>query len=181
MIERVTDLVKEILLKDKNINIAVDMTIGNGYDSLFLLDKLKVNYLYAFDIQDQAIENSKNLIGPRDNLRIIKDSHENIDCYIKEEIDLAVYNLGYLPGSDQKISTNAQTTIKSLEILLRKLRKKARVILTVYYGHKEGIIEEAALSTYIKNLDPNKYSTMKITYPNKKNSPPYILIIEKKF
>lgn len=40
MIERVTDLVKEILIRDKDIDLAVDMTAGNGNDSAFILDVL---------------------------------------------------------------------------------------------------------------------------------------------
>ena len=180
MVERVTELVKMILRKSGPIGIGVDMTLGNGHDALFLLDDIRVGYLYGFDIQDEAIEKSKKLLGPRDNLSIIKDSHENLDKYIKEEINLAVYNLGYLPGSNKIITTRAESTIKSLEILLEKLAKNGRVIITVYYGHDEGKIEERSLDSYIKALDPKEYAIMKISYPNKENSPPYILIIDKK-
>ena len=41
MIDHATEIVKELLLREKDINIAVDMTSGNGHDSKFILDKLK--------------------------------------------------------------------------------------------------------------------------------------------
>lgn len=40
MIERITDLVKKILINEKNIKLAVDMTAGNGNDSFFIIDEL---------------------------------------------------------------------------------------------------------------------------------------------
>ena len=51
-------LLKEVI--DKN-SIVVDATAGNGNDTLFLA-KTSAKKVYAFDIQQLAIENTKKLI-----------------------------------------------------------------------------------------------------------------------
>lgn len=180
MIERVTDLVKEILIRDKDIDLAVDMTAGNGNDSAFILDVLGAKELIAFDIQEAARENTLNLLGPRDNFTFILDSHAHIDKYINEKIDLVVYNLGYLPNSDKTITTRADSTIKSLEKVLRLLRKKGRVLITIYPGHAQGKIEADKLDHFLEELDPKDFAILKLSYPNKKDISPYVVTIEKK-
>lgn len=180
MIERITDLVKTLLAQEKDIDLACDMTAGNGNDSLFILDELKPKKLIAFDIQKKAKESSLKLIGKRENFDFILDSHENIDKYIKKDLDLAVYNLGYLPRSDKTITTLYQSTLKSLEKTLKLLRKNAKVYITVYPGHEEGRIEAEKIEDFIKSLPAKEYAIMKITYPNKGDIVPYLIIIEKK-
>lgn len=180
MIEKITELAKEILKNEKKITVAVDMTAGNGYDSKFILDELKATRLYAFDIQAKAKENTQKLIGNRENFTFILDSHENIDKYVKEKIDLAIYNLGYLPKADKNITTKKASTINSLKKLLDLLNKDGKIFISVYPGHKEGKLEADALDTYLKNLDQKLFTVLKLSYPNQKNTPPYLYIISKK-
>ncbi|WP_099320222.1 class I SAM-dependent methyltransferase [Anaerococcus sp. Marseille-P3625] len=180
MIEKITELAKEILKNEKKINVAVDMTAGNGYDSKFILDELKATKLYAFDIQAKAKENTQKLIGNRENFTFILDSHENIDKYVKEKIDLAIYNLGYLPKADKNITTKKTSTINSLKKLLDLLNKDGKIFISVYPGHKEGKLEADALDAYLGNLDQKLFTVLKLSYPNQKNTPPYLNIISKK-
>lgn len=180
MIEKTTDLVKEILKKEENINIVVDMTAGNGYDSKFILENLSPKILYAFDIQKEAQENTQKLLGHRDDFKFILDSHANIDKYIKEKIDLAIYNLGYLPRGNKNITTKASSTIESLEKLLSMINKNGKVIITVYPGHEEGLLESKRLSVYLEKLDQKDFVVLNLSYENQENSPPYIYIVGKK-
>lgn len=180
MIERITDLVKKILINEKNIKLAVDMTAGNGNDSFFIIDELNPKKLVAFDIQKSAKENTESLLGPRDNFTFILDSHENIDSYIKEPIDLAIYNLGYLPNGDKSITTLSESTLLSLKKFLTLLRKGGKVCLSLYPGHDQGRIEAEKIETFIKSLPPKDYAILKLNFPNKGTSAPYIIIIEKK-
>lgn len=181
MIERVTDLVKTLMANEKDIDLAVDMTAGNGNDSLFILDEIKANRVIAFDIQNDAEEATRKLLGERDNFQFILDSHANIDQYIKEKIELAVYNLGYLPKGDKTITTKYESTLESLKKLLKLLGKNAKVYMTIYPGHDQGKIEANKIENFITSLPNNKYAIMKISYPNKGTIAPYIVIIEKKF
>ena len=62
-------------------DIFVDMTMGNGNDTLFLCKIAK--FVYAFDIQQIALDNTKKKLIDNDlnNYSLILDTHENIDYY----------------------------------------------------------------------------------------------------
>lgn len=176
---RLTDLVKIIIDRKKDIKTAADLTVGAGNDSLYILENTKVERLYGFDIQKESQEKSKELIG--DNPRFIFNlaSHDKIDQYVKENLDLAIYNLGYLPGGNKEITTQYQTTIKSLEKTLGLLNKGGSIILTIYPGHPAGKVESEKIEVYLVGLDQKKYEIIKITYPTRPKKPPYIILIEK--
>lgn len=176
---RVTDLVKIIIDRKKDIKVAADMTVGAGNDSLYILENTKVERLYGFDIQKEAEEKAKKLIG--EDLRFIFNlaSHDQIENYVKENLDLAIYNLGYLPGGNKEITTQYQSTIKSLEKTLSLLNKEGIVILTIYPGHPAGKVESEELEKFLAKIDPKKYAIMKLSYQNRPKNPPYIIVIQK--
>lgn len=176
---RLTDLVKIIIDQKKDIIVAADMTVGAGNDSLYILENTKVERLYGFDIQKEAEIKAKKLIG--EDLRFIFNlaSHDQIENYVKENLDLAIYNLGYLPGGNKEITTKYQSTIKSLEKTLDLLNKEGMIILTIYPGHPAGKIESEELEKFLAKIDPKKYAIMKLSYQNRPKNPPYIIVIEK--
>ena len=92
--KRITDLVKIIIASKKDIKVGVDMTVGAGNDSKYILENTTVKKLYGFDIQKDAQKRALELIGEDLRFNFILDSHASIDKYIKEGIDLAIYNLG---------------------------------------------------------------------------------------
>mgnify|MGYP003304282252 CR=1 FL=1 len=61
-------------------DVAVDFTMGNGHDTLFLSKAIGENgKLYAFDIQDAALANTKARLEENccpDNYTLIKASHK---------------------------------------------------------------------------------------------------------
>ena len=177
--KRLTDLVKIIIDQKKDIKVAADMTVGAGNDSLYILENTKVEILYGFDIQKEAEIKAKKLIG--EDLRFIFNlaSHDQIDEYVKENLDLAIYNLGYLPGGNKEITTKYQSTIKSLEKTLDLLNKDGIVILTIYPGHPAGKVESEELEKFLAKIDPKKYAVMKLSYQNRPKNPPYIIVIQK--
>lgn len=177
--KRITDLVKIIISSKKDIKVGVDMTVGAGNDSKYILENTTVKKLYGFDIQKDAKKRALELIGEDFRFNFILDSHASIDKYIKEGIDLAIYNLGYLPGGDKEITTAYESTIESLEKTLKLLNKDGIVVLTIYPGHPAGKIESEEIENHLKSLDQRKYGVIKIAYPNRPNNPPYIIVVEK--
>lgn len=152
----------------------IDMTLGNGNDSLYFINKVK--HIVAFDIQELAIINSKKLLKDYQNITYILDNHANIDKY-DIKYDYAIYNLGYLPKSNKKIKTNCFDTIKSLEILIKNNIKA--ILLTIYEGHEEGLIESNEIIKYLKDI--KNYDLLKISLENEfKNKPPYVLFLKNK-
>ena len=56
----------------------------------------------------KAIERTKEKLACENldkHVILILDGHENIDLYVKEEVDFVIYNLGYLPRGDKNIIT----------------------------------------------------------------------------
>lgn len=147
-------------------DICVDLTLGNGNDSE-LLCKL-ANKVYGFDISSEAITNSKNRLKDYHNIDYILDNHINIDKYIKENINLAIFNLGYLPHSEDHNITKADETLIAFKKTYELLSDEGYIIITFYLGHKGGKDEYYLLDKYIKDNDIKiieKYRQDKIDSP----------------
>lgn len=99
-------------IKRKDYQIAIDFTMGNGHDTLFLSKVAK--QVYSFDIQQEALNNTKKLIEDTDNVNLILASHENFDCYVKN-FDVGIFNLGYLPNGDHQITTMADSSLQAIK------------------------------------------------------------------
>lgn len=163
----------------KDVKIAVDMTVGNGFDSKNILEILKPEKLYCFDIQQEALDNSKKLLEQYSNFELILENHKNFDKFVKENIDFAIYNLGYLPKGDKFITTNAEDVEESLKKLLEKLNSKGTIFITFYVGHLSGKMESFELSKYLESLNQKEHTILKFTFENQKNNPPYVVMIQK--
>ena len=170
----IVDLSHQILNEFHKPNISVDMTCGNGHDTLFLSKISK--YVYAFDIQDIAINHTIDLVKSNNiqNVKIIKESHDLFDKHISENIDLAIYNLGYLPKGDKTISTNATTVLTSLKKALDKLNHFGLVVIVIYLHN---LNESKKITDFVSNLDAN-YDVLKYQVLNKIDCP-YIIKIYK--
>lgn len=157
-------------------NIAVDATLGNGYDTDFLSDNfLKV---YSFDIQKCAIDAYKN--KNIDNVILVNHSHEDFSKYINEKVDCIMYNLGFLPGGDKNITTKCESTLMSLESSLGILDKGGLITIALYRGHEEGKKEENVVLSFAQNLPKDKFGVMLHSFINRNNIAPFLIVIEKK-
>lgn len=181
LLNNVTDISNELIsLFVKKGDVCADMTMGNGHDTKALLEKTgSTGLVYAFDVQEEAVRKTKELAGGAENARLILDSHENVDRYITEELDFAIYNLGYLPGFDRKIRTEADSTLKSLEKVLSLLKTGGRVIVTAYLGHEGGYSEYEAVLAFCEKLEKRKYNVLSLMHVNRRESAPRMIIIEK--
>lgn len=160
----------------------VDATCGNGFDALFLCKVAGTSgHVVAFDIQDQAIERTATLLGLNLNFKnyeIIKDSHELINHYVTEKIDVALFNLGYLPFSDKVVKTESETTINAINNLLNLLKTDGRIYIATYIYHDTGQ-EIKEITRFLTNLSKKDYNVIHMRIINKENSPPELFIIEK--
>ncbi|MCT4585149.1 MAG: class I SAM-dependent methyltransferase [Peptostreptococcaceae bacterium] len=170
--------------KIKENDICIDATMGNGNDTLFLKQCIGMNgKVYAFDIQKQALENTKKVLEEAklyNNVHLINDGHENMNEYIKETIDFIIFNLGYLPKGDKNLITKKETTIKAIDESLKLLKKKGIICIMSYYGHEGGMDEKNSLIDFLEKLNYLEYNIIKFDFLNKKNSPPILFLIEKK-
>ena len=137
-------VVESIANKDK---IAIDATLGNGYDTMFLSPLFK--HVYAFDIQELAIKRSKEKLKDFNNVTVIQDSHSNLDNYIKESIDFVIFNLGFLPGSDKKVATNSFTTILAIQKSMKLLSNDGIILVIGYSRHNGGAKEISEIENFL--------------------------------
>src|SRR5690625_5268745 len=177
-------------LLEESINegeIVIDATCGNGNDTLFLSKIVgDEGHVLAFDIQEQAIQNTKQLISENgfDNVSVINDSHAHIENYLPEEIEEtiggAIFNLGYLPKSDKTIITEGQSTITAIDTILANLKKDGLIVIVVYHGHEGGKDEKETVLKHVVHLDQKKYTVLKYGFINQKNNPPFIIAVQKR-
>ena len=81
------------LLDVKEDGIYVDGTLGRGGHTRRILEKLKSGHLYCFDLDEEAIEESRKLLKEFDNVTFIHDNFKNMGNYVKE-VDGILLDLG---------------------------------------------------------------------------------------
>lgn len=158
-------------------SVVVDATCGLGQDTLFLAGICKK--VYAFDIQEVAINKTKERCKDFGNIEYILDGHENVLDHIKEEIDGVIFNLGYLPGENHTITTKSSSTLKALESVMKILKVGGVIVVVVYPGHGEGRKESESLLEYLKKVDQHTFDIIKYEFINQINDPPYLVAIER--
>ena len=159
-------------------DIVVDATMGNGHDTLFLAKLAK--QVYAFDIQNQALEKTSQRLEEAglSNVDLILQGHETVDQFVTE-VKAAIFNLGYLPSADKSIITQPQTTLEALEKLCQMLVKGGRIAIMIYYGHEGGDIERDAVLDFVSQLPQQEYTATIYRTLNQINNPPFLVMIEK--
>jgi hypothetical protein len=172
------------LLQEKvsQADYLVDGTCGNGQDTKYLLSHAKATArILAMDIQQSAIDRTRQRVNDTDcstQVKVVKDSHENIDQYF-HVVDVALFNLGYLPGGDHQLTTTAQSTIIALQRLLPLLRTGGIVGLVAYPGHPSGFLETKELDDFSIKLSQQQYHVGCFKLLNQVNQPPILYLIEK--
>lgn len=175
-----------ILSVNPENGIFIDATAGNGHDTLFMAQHIDTSSkILAFDIQENAILQTRQLLQNNDlyeKVTYILDSHTHILNYLGENdlVRLAIFNLGYLPGSDKKIITTPSSTLEAIHILLSKLEKKGKIIIVSYYGHDGGLEEKNSVEKLLSSLLQKEWTVLKYQFINQINCPPICYVIEKK-
>jgi 16S rRNA C1402 N4-methylase RsmH len=169
--------------------IAVDATIGNGHDTVFLAKLVgSSGKVYGFDIQEQALTATTTRLEEHDltqQVTLFHKGHEQIEKAIPSadhgRVKGAIFNLGYLPGGNKSIVTRSQSTIAAIEQLLHIMAPEGIIVLVIYHGHEEGAIERDELLHYCGQLDQNLAHVLQYQFINQANNPPFIVAIEKKY
>jgi hypothetical protein len=159
----------------------VDATAGNGYDTLFLVENISLEgKVFAFDIQESALLITRNRIleaGLIEKLITIPEGHQHILKYISQEIDGAMFNLGYLPGSDKKLVTAPQSTLEAVEGALKLLKIGGRISIVAYTGHPGAEQEDLAVSILLGQLDIKEFNVQRLEFHNSVSASPKLYFI----
>jgi len=165
-------------------DVAVDFTMGNGNDTLFLSETVgEDGRVYAFDIQEEALASTREHLvscGAPENYTLICASHHLVKDYVKEPIKAGMFNLGYLPRSGRKtVTTMRETTMPAVEAALDLLAPDGILLVAVYPGHEEGSLEGQMLAEYFATLDRRQICVSRFNIMNSPTSP-YFFIAEKR-
>lgn len=181
ILRETTELAKVLCEKyiDENA-MAVDGTCGKGHDTLWLARRC--SKVYAFDIQKEAAEATMEIIADAgmNNVEVINQSHHLMGEHINSEVNLFMFNLGYLPGGDKNVTTETETTIKALEAALSLLAVNGLICVIMYWGHPQGAEERKAVLSWASGLDKGCYHCVHTDMVNQPNCPPEILLVTKK-
>jgi len=154
----------------QNGGVAIDATVGNGLDTLMLAEAVGVEgEVFGFDIQQKALIVTRECLseaGTLERVELIEGSHADMERLISENyhanIDLVMFNLGYLPGGDRKIITKSRATLKALDAALSYLSDDGAVSVIAYPGHTGGDSECEMVSQWCEGLDAEMYQVERV-------------------
>jgi 16S rRNA C1402 N4-methylase RsmH len=178
-------LIKEVLHAGA---IAIDATVGNGHDTLFLVEQVSpLGQVFGFDIQAAAIESTHQKCLHTHNpecLTLIHASHADmanrIPAHHHGNISVIMFNLGYLPGGDKTIITCTDSTITALHSASQLLSSQGIITIMAYPGHSGGDLETVHVKNWCEQLDDKHFNSRIIYSSENKVSAPRLFVIQKK-
>ena len=161
----------------------IDATMGNGYDTQWLAELVgESGHVYGFDIQLEAVNRTRDRLaaaGLENRATLFHAGHEHIAELVGEPVDAAVFNLGWLPGTDKALRTRAETTLTAVNAALDRLKEGALMTICVYPGYPEGRDELDRLIAWGRALPGEKYDVMARAYLNQSGDPPVLIAVKK--
>lgn len=178
------NLIRDILRPG---DIAVDATVGNGHDTVFLAEQVGASgQVYGFDIQQAAIDSTlgKFRQAPTaDYLTLIHASHadmnDKIPADLHGKIKAIMFNLGYLPGGDKSVITQTDSTLIALTVATRILAVDGIITLFAYPGHPGGDQETDQVKNWCEQLDTEQFEISTIYSAEHKDTAPRLFVIRK--
>ncbi len=174
-----------------DVLLAVDGTCGNGHDTLFLAQTLLRlrpeggTLVLSFDIQADALATARRRLDdlcPTADVRFVPAGHENLATHLPPDTAFfaAMYNLGFLPGSDKRVVTRSATTLLSLQSALEHLRPGGVCAVHAYGGHAGGGEELRAVENFFAELPFDAFSVARYSFYNKPRNPEVLFLAEKR-
>jgi hypothetical protein len=166
--------------------LAIDATVGNGYDTLFLAHRVgPKGKVLGFDVQKAALAGAREIlkfVGSIDRVSLIHESHTRLSDFLPagSTIAGAMFNLGYLPRGNRQIITRPDTTVLALRSVLEHLAERGRVTLLAYRGHEGGIPEYEGVRQFLEQLPGDEWLVEELASTNDSPIAPRLFRIQKK-
>ena len=169
-------------------DLTLDATAGNGHDSLFLASLTSPGgTVFAFDIQPAAITSTKALLNqhgiPQESVQLFCASHETFPALLppslRGNLAAAIFNLGYLPGSDKSCVTSTDSTLAAISSALDWLQPGGLLVAVLYPGHPGGLTESTAVRSFASSLPRQSAHAVELKALNTATPAPSTLVIRK--
>lgn len=155
--------------------VAVDATMGNGGDTLFLAQQVgSEGQVYAFDVNPLAVQRTRAKLeqAGQTNVRYIQSSHENLGQVVNRPIQAAMFNLGYLPGGeDKRQCTRAVSTLGAVAQAVYLLAPRGALTVCAYVGHPGGADEHQLVREFLCALPASEFQVLNVCACNQVNAP----------
>ncbi|NIK76256.1 putative methyltransferase [Paenibacillus castaneae] len=172
-------------------DLVIDATAGGGVDTLALAELVGPNgYVYAFDIQQEALDRTSERLEPLaaanklPKMTLLLENHarmaEAVEPALIGHASAIMFNLGYLPGSDDlTVITEPASTIAALNAALTLLRPGGIITCVLYPGHPGGAEEASAVEAWAAQL-PQTAAQAVLYRQSQRPAAPYLVALEKR-
>lgn len=121
------------------------------------------------------------------DIRLIRHSHAALPALLdglpagdrERPLLAALFNFGYLPGTDKARTTTAAGSLAAVEAVLERLAPQGCLSLHCYTGHDGGAAEEAALARCLARLEPRRWRVLHCRDANRASHAESILLAER--
>ena len=159
---------------------AVDCTMGNGHDTCLMASLVgESGHVDAFDVQEKAVSSTAERLsreGTANRVTLHHLGHEHISEVVTAPVQMIVFNLGWLPGGDKRITTCWQSTRKAVTDGLELLAPMGMMSVCVYPGHCEGENERQGLLSLFSALPARRFNVVRHAFINAIDAPECFLI-----
>ncbi len=160
--------------------VAVDATVGNGHDTLFLAQAVGPHgQIYGVDLQPPALQQTRRRLeaaGAAAQVCLIAGSHadlaQQIPPHLHGQVAVVMFNLGYLPGGDHQIVTRQESTLPALTAAAHLLAPGGLLSVVVYPGHPGGAEEAAAVAEWMGERPPAQWQISRYSPAPGRRPPP---------
>lgn len=167
-------------------DIAIDATVGNGFDTLLLANLVgEEGHVWGFDIQQSALDSTMERLTKHDlsdRVSLLRKGHEYMVDYLPRDVHGRIvaitFNLGYLPGGDKEVITRPETTIRALESSVALLESNGLITVVCYRGHEGGRLESQAVEAWARLLPAEDFDVLSYEQINRRD-PPGLIAIQK--
>ena len=167
---------------------ALDGTAGNGHDTLFLAGLVgDAGKVFAFDVQKSSLEKTLARLeatGVAHRCEFCLDGHEQLAENLPEaclgRLKASMFNFGYLPGSDRKVTTKVKTSVEAVSCLLDYICPGRVISLHLYAGHSGGANEVKAITALCEELPESEWRVAQYAIINKQRNQEVLILGEKR-
>ena len=162
-------------------DLVIDATAGNGHDTVFLAECVgPEGKVLAFDVQEAALVSARARVGEGAWVEFFHESHGNMGAHAADgSVAVVMFNLGYLPGENHALTTEAAETLCALEIAARLLKSGGGLSVICYPGHSAGAAEAAAVEAWMSALAGGGWRVAKYGAVGTRRPAPFLLVAGK--
>jgi len=182
---RTTRLVQQMLgelLREGDV--VIDATAGNGHDTQFLAGCVgATGRVLAFDVQEAAMRSTRKRlleVGMEERVEFHLASHARMAEFAEAgSVAAVMFNLGYLPGVDHALATEAAETMRALDAVCVVLKSGAVLSVVCYPGHPQGAEEAAGVERWMNARAADAWRVAKYAMVGTKAPAPFLIIARK--